>query len=129
MVSASRARPLIPRFDGPPRPATWISNSGIEVGVPSDEEKLSRLLRRRRRVDRGKILRFAFAAGVGECKEKGGFRSPEVAEEKAEGETAFVRGEVRYGNGSEDSIDMKMYKGGGAWKIVRQPPQEGEGRQ
>lgn len=70
------------------------------------------------------MLRMAFAAGIGVCKEKGGFKSLEVAEERVEGETAFVRGKVRYGNGSEAPIDMKMYKEGGAWRSVWQAPQE-----
>lgn len=72
------------------------------------------------------MLRLGFAAGIRECKEKGGFKSLEVAEEKIDGETAFVKGKVKYGNDSEEPINMKMYKESGVWKIVWQTPQERE---
>ncbi len=68
------------------------------------------------------MMELGLKSMYGECKEKGGFDFFETREENINGETAFVKGQVQYKNLTQESVNMKLYKEKGVWRITWQAP-------
>lgn len=71
-----------------------------------------------------KTIRIFLSAGAKGCKQKGGFSSFQVDDEKVEGETATVNGKALYNDKSEEPMTMKLVKKNGNWKLMMQNPEQ-----
>lgn len=101
------------------KPAS-VAKSFFDAMDSGDSEKAISLFAPELREDEtmsGK-LGFIVGAGISEVEEKGGVASFEVLEETVEGDQATINFKVVYGDGEQNSDEMKCVKVDGKWYLT-----------